>query len=231
MPDLPPSGPPPRLLDLFCGAGGAAMGYRRAGFQVVGVDHRPQKHYPFDFHQADALEYCAEHGHEYDAIHASPPCQRYSVCTPLKYRAGHPDLIGVTRNALISSGVFYIIENVENARRLLINPVNLCGSMFGLRIWRHRFFETSFPVFQMLPPCNHGFIPVLITGTTRRRGYARKDTPVAVRRIAIGIPWMTTTELDDAIPPAYTEWIGSRLMVCIQPDAPPPATSPPAPGL
>lgn len=106
----------PRLLDLFCGAGGAAMGYHRAGFDVVGVDIKPQKHYPFEFHQGDALEYVAAHGHEYDVIHASPPCQGYSEETPLEYRGNHPRMIGAVRDALQKIGKPYIIENVDGAR-------------------------------------------------------------------------------------------------------------------
>lgn len=201
-----------RLLDLFCGAGGAAMGYHRAGFEVVGVDIKPQKHYPFEFHQADALEYCAEHGREFDAIHASPPCQRYSVSTPPSRKSGHPDLIGATREALEACGRTYAIENVTGARMLLRNPIVLCGTMFGLPIWRHRWFEVVPAATNLLPPCRHDGVPVLITGTTRRKGYKRADPPIAVRRWAMGIDWMVTAELDEAIPPAYTEWIGRQLM-------------------
>jgi DNA (cytosine-5)-methyltransferase 1 len=206
----------PRLLDLFCGAGGAGMGYHRAGFEVVGVDIRPMPRYPFEFHQADALEYLAAHGHEFDAIHASPPCQAYSEETKKIYRANHPDLIAPTRKALKKIGRPYVIENVEAARKHLVTPLMLCGSMFGLNIWRHRYFEVS-PIWMMSPAtCRHNFAPVLITGTTRRTGYPRVDPPVALRRLAIGIDWMVTDELDEAIPPAYTEYIGNQLMQVLQ---------------
>jgi len=191
------------------------MGYHRAGFEVVGVDIAKQPHYPFEFHQADALGYLAEHWHEFDVIHASPPCQGYSEETRKEYRANHPDLIGAVREALESLGKPYIIENVDGARRLLQSPFVLCGTMFGLPIWRHRWFEVRPAVFDLLPPCNHSGIPVLITGTTRRKGYPRKDPPVALRRTAMETPWMSIPELDEAIPPAYTEWIGRRIAAAL----------------
>ena len=130
-----------KLFDCFSGAGGKAMGYHRAGFEVVGVDIAMQKNYPFEFHQADALEYLQEHGHEFDAIHASPPCQAYSVTYSLPNVGEYPELIEPIRELLISSGKPYVIENVPGAP--LINPVELCGSMFGLNVIRHRRFETG----------------------------------------------------------------------------------------
>lgn len=133
----------PILLDTFCKAGGAGMGYHLAGFEVVGVDIEPQKHYPFEFHKADALEFIAQHGHEFDVIHASPPCQFGSEATPMAARANHENLIPATREALKHAGRPYVIENVENVRVWLKNPVMLCGSMFNLPVWRHRYFELS----------------------------------------------------------------------------------------
>src|SRR3990172_8007103 len=141
-----------KLLDLLCGAGGAAMGYHRAGFdEIVGVDFKPQKHYPFTFVQADALEYVAAHGREFDAIHASPPCQRYSNMTK-RWGIGinHPNLIGPVRERLQEIGIPYVIENVKGAP--LENPVMLCGSMFGrgaseYGLRRHRYFEASFTLW------------------------------------------------------------------------------------
>jgi DNA (cytosine-5)-methyltransferase 1 len=130
-----------KLLDTYCGAGGCAVGYHRAGFEVVGVDINPQPRFPFEFHQGDAIEYIREHGHEFDVIHASPPCQRFSEATPMERRDKHPDLIAPTREAMQATGKPYVIENVENARAELANPVKLCGTMFGLPIWRHRYFE------------------------------------------------------------------------------------------
>lgn len=205
----------PRLLDLYCGAGGAGMGYHRAGFDVVGVDIRPQKNYPFEFIQADALEYCRAHGHEFDAIHASPPCQAYSECTPLDARAGHPDLIAPTRAALMATGLPYAIENVEGARRRMLNPVLLCGTMFGLNVWRHRYFEMS-PATIMSPmACSHGQFPrpVLLTGSAK--GRVSGSFTVATMRAAAGLDWMTRDGIDQAIPPAYTEWIGKTLMAAV----------------
>lgn len=191
------------------------MGYHRAGFEVVGVDIKPQPRYPFEFHQADALEFAAEHGHEFDAIHASPPCQRYSHCTPDRYKMNHPDLIAATRECLARIGKPYVIENVEGARGHLRDPLLLCGSMFGLPIWRHRFFEIM-PMFaSMLPPCDHSSIPVLISGTTRRKGYPRADPPAQTRRDALATPWMSMVGMDEAIPPAYTEYIGLELMALL----------------
>lgn len=207
----------PRLLDLFCGAGGAGEGYRRAGFEVVGVDIKPQPRYkPGRFVQADALQYLAEHGHEYDAIHASPPCQRYSSATPEDRRSEHPDLIEPVRNLLISIGVPWVMENVEHAP--LINPLKLCGTMFNLNVIRHRLFEMSHPVY-FTPQCAH-------VKKTVRQGYALEDNQyhcvvgnfsgVSSARRAMGIDWMTRDELSQAIPPAYTEFIGNQLMNAIK---------------
>lgn len=208
----------PKLLDLFCKAGGASMGYHRAGFDVTGVDIEPQKNYPFAFIQANALAYVAAHGHEYDAIAASPPCQGYSVTRSL-YEAEHDLLIPATRQALIASGRPYIIENVEGARRHLIGPVMLCGASFGLKVYRHRLFECSF--FLLVPPhARHrekvlnrcwradwdGFLTV--TG-----GF--NSTKAAAEK-AMGIDWMTKAELAQAIPPAYTEHIGRQLLRAVE---------------
>ena len=204
-----------KLLDLFCGAGGAAIGYSRAGFdEIVGVDNRPMPRYPFAFVLGDALEYCREHGAEFDAIHASPPCQFGSVLTPMAYRPHHPNLIPQTRQALIESGTPYIIENVPNVRRHLINPVMLCGSMFGLGVWRHRFFELSFGFF-ITPSCDHSNVPILISGT-RSRDNERYEHTAQQCRDASGLSWMTRMEMDQAIPPAYTEYIGRYLIAHIE---------------
>lgn len=212
-----------RLLDLFCGAGGAAMGYHRAGFEVVGVDIKPQPRYPFEFHQADALEYCIEHGHEFDAIHASPPCQRYSIATHVQgNRERHPDLVGPTRDVLAMSGKPWVIENVPRAP--LDNPIMFCGTMFGLQVFRHRLFECS---FRISPPVHErhkgtcmshrwhgehwddlsgGYVTVCGGGNCR----------VATARKAMGIEWMTKRELNQAIPPAYTEYIGKQLIAILE---------------
>jgi DNA (cytosine-5)-methyltransferase 1 len=272
----------PRLLDLFCGAGGAAMGYHRAGFDVVGVDIRPQPNYPFAFWQADALdvlgewaddgepvevgEACHEQvsdfvggagvgvggfdvqvdedlaGHvapllgaahspkpafrvkDFDAIHASPPCQVHSALAwhPQNRAAEHPDLIPQTRGLLQATGLPYVIENVVGAP--LTDPVTICGASLGLDVKRHRLFETSF--MAMAPPCGcggwrpkqfevwrHGHVirtssvPVYGTGG----GKAAEHWPVAM-----GIDWMTRAELSQAIPPAYTELIGHQLLAQVK---------------
>ena len=139
----------PRLLDLFCGAGGAAVGYYRAGWDVVGVDIAPQPNYPFRFVRADALDFLSDHGREYSATHASPPCQRYSTMTADPSR--HPDLIAPVRQLLIDTGGPWVIENVPQAP--LIDPVILCGSSFALGVRRHRAFESSVPISER--PCRH----------------------------------------------------------------------------
>jgi len=199
----------PRLLDLFCGAGGAAMGYHRAGFEVVGVDHRPMPRYPFKFHQVDALEYGAEHGHEFDAIHASPPCQAYSVMS--RNRNEHPQLYAQTRNILQKIDHPYVIENVIGAP--YAHGVVLCGSMFGLVVRRHRNFETSWLILSGLV-CDHAKQGRPITVTGNSGGEPRKHSWKGVRRewpLYMQMPWATPMEVTQAIPPAYTEWIGTQL--------------------
>lgn len=215
-----------KLLDLFSGAGGAAMGYHQAGFtEITGVDIKPMPRYPFRFIQADALEYLEriiETGEveQYDLIHASPPCQRYSEATSPNYRNNHPDLIAPTRRLLKAAKRPYVIENVEGAIKELISPVILCGTMFGLPIWRHRLFEIWPEPFFLLPACAHIGRPVLITGmgnTPRKdKGNKRYKSPIAEKRQAIGIHWMTTYEITEAIPPAYTRWLGERMIEAIK---------------
>lgn len=202
----------PRLLDLFCGAGGAGVGYHRAGFEVVGVDIKPQKNYPFEFHQGDALEFCAVHGREFDAIHASPPCQAYSSATLDK--AKHPDLYGATRVALINSNRLWVIENVMGAPYQ--SGIVLCGTMFGMRIQRHRNFETSLLVMQ--PPHHHPKDrerPITITGNGGSNWQNYKHSRKAPRDMwpeLMGMPWCEWFEAKLAIPPAYTEFIGKHLI-------------------
>lgn len=216
----------PRLLDLFCCEGGAGVGYHRAGFEVVGVDINPQPRYPFEFHQADALEYLAEHGHEFDVIHASPPCQAYSDLKSSWNASGdHPELIEPVREALVALGKPYIIENVEGAP--MRNCFRLCGSMFGLgipgfQLRRHRLFEHSPDVFGLNPTCSHHGAVVGVYGDhLRSRGHWRKgaDFPgqdkVKLAGEALGIDWMSWHGLSQCIPPAYTEWIGAQLMAAL----------------
>lgn len=276
-----------RLLDLFCGAGGCSVGYHRAGFtEIVGVDIKPMPRYPFEFVQGDALEYLAERGGEFDAIHASPPCQAFSTLRFMPNAKEHPDLVEPARKLLIASGKPYVIENVMGAP--LINPLMLCGTMFGLgtgdaELRRHRIFETNWNLrilFGMF--CKHGkrqtvigvhdssgrghdeaeehrrrrVITVIgesgiaescgdrkaaakrktitVTGThgdagvsIRRRpksvgvwgnagGESKRDGllyfSTAERNEAMGIDWMKGGEISQAIPPAYTEFIGRQLI-------------------
>ena len=191
------------------------MGYYRAGFtDITGVDIESMPRYPFEFVQSDALEYLEAHGAEFDLIHASPPCQLFSVQTKEKYRVNHQDYIAPTRAELKKLNKPFVIENVSGAIRELVSPIMLCGSMFNLRIFRHRFFEIN-PAFILLTPtCCHDFAPVYITGSTgnSKSTFRRRDALKRDKEIAIDIDWMVTRELDQAIPPAYTEWIGKQLI-------------------
>ena len=208
----------PLLLDLFCGAGGAAMGYYRAGFDIVGVDNRPQPRYPFIFVEADALEYCQVYGAGFDAIHASPPCQGYSVSRNNGYHQDAPLLIPATREALVSSGRPFIIENVVGARVALHHPYLICGASFGLgirglQLSRHRLFEASITLH--VPSCTHTpgrTIGVYGHGTNQWHRDLHGDFSVAECRQAMGISWMPRHVLSQAIPPAYTQHIGRQLL-------------------
>lgn len=201
------------------------MGYHRAGFDVVGVDIKPQPRFPFEFHQADAMTFPLE---GYDAIHASPPCQHFTryknVRTDLPSR--YPDLIAATRERLKASGIPWVIENVQGSP--LANPITLCGSMFHLDVRRHRLFELSHPPL-MVPPCQHEWESDRFPGgrSKSRGGHSRAlvratveigtwDIPLDTQRQAMGIGWMELDELSEAIPPAYTEWIGRQLLAVIQ---------------
>ncbi len=195
----------PKLLDLFCGAGGAGMGYHRAGFEVVGVDIEHQPNFPFEFHQADALEFIAEHGSKFDAIHASPPCQSYSTLRALHPDREYPDLILATRAALERSGKPFIIENVQGAP--LVRPTMICGSFFGLLVRRHRLFETSFRL-GMIPWCKHSQQPnpIDVSGTgsaqlcerkKKTGGKSNKPRGLEEARLAMGIDWMTRADPAD----------------------------------
>lgn len=192
------------------------MGYSRAGFQMTGVDIVRQPHYPFDFVQEDALEYLAKHGHEYDFIHASPPCQGYSKLTPMSHKANHPNLIAPVRKLLQETKKPYIIENVEGARKLLINPLMLCGSMFGLNLWRHRYFETSFPLWFAPSFCDHSNEPVLLSGSSKRKdkngNIVRRENSAQEKRDASGCYWMTIAEMDESVPPVFAEWLGVQVI-------------------
>ena len=198
----------PRLLDLFCGAGGAAMGYHRAGFDVVGVDIKPQPRYPFEFHQGDAMTWPLD---GYDAIHASPPCQEYTTGAPGRKAAGHPDLLRPVREFLQATGLPYVIENVATAP--MPNSVLLCGATFDLPVIRHRRFEIN---------PDPGLLPSMCPQRRYQRGVAHKgrysyghgNWGPAWREHVLPVvwPWMTVAESGQAIPPAYTEHIGRQLL-------------------
>jgi DNA (cytosine-5)-methyltransferase 1 len=201
-----------RLLDLGCGAGGASAGYVQAGFEVTGVDIRPQPSYPYAFVQGDALEIDLA---GYDAVHASMPCQRW---TAYGRRSGvrneeWPDLIGPVRERLVAWGGPYVLENVRGAP--LIDPITLCGSSFGLDVRRHRLFESN--VALEAKACDHGWqTPRFAPATNRTNLRSTVEVgvwriPLEVQRKAMGIDWMDLTELSQAIPPAYTAWIGRQL--------------------
>lgn len=221
----------PRLLDLFCGGGGAAMGYYRAGFEVVGVDIKPQPHYPFPFILGDALDvlrrmllgekFLASDGNwygidDFSAIHASPPCQGYSRMRHLPWLVGrkYDLLIEPVRDLLIQIGKPYIIENVADAP---LDGSQLCGLSVGLQLIRHRRFESS--IFMLFPPCpGH---PVIFSGGANMSKWGAKAGVMGVLnnndpKSAMGIDWMTNRELRQAIPPAYTEFIGKQLMRALE---------------
>ena len=229
----------PRLLDLFCGAGGATRGYQKAGFHVVGVDNRPMPNYCGDeFVQMDALEWLDAilarlDWPQFDAIHASPPCQAHSTIGKQVRRRfaqiEHVDLVAPTRVLLERAGLPYVIENVPGAP--LKNAVTLCGSSLGLDVRRHRLFETNWGL--MGPPCAHGWQTPRFRSLDKRRG-AKSVVPVhgssqlasvvgvqghinyageqELRKKAMDIDWMAPYELTQAIPPAYTELIGHQLL-------------------
>ena len=213
-----------RLLDLFCGAGGAAVGYHRAGFdEIVGVDIKPQKHYPFEFHQDDSMDvlkhlamqgpHGTRYGHAVDAIHASPPCQRYSMATPRERRECHPDLLSATREGLLSIDLPWVIENVPGAP--MRADFRCCGCWLGLELRRERLFETSWRGFALRPPCKHEYPVVSVVGhgtpswVRAQLGY---NPTIQQYRAAMDIHWMNRNELSEAIPPAYTEFIGKQLI-------------------
>lgn len=231
----------PRLLDLFCGAGGAGMGYSEAGFEVVGMDIEPQKHYPFPFRQMDALKcmellikggpvnfflenaQCSRQVTVFldsiDVIHASPPCQGYS-CVKVMHTTRHktyPMLIEPVRKSLRDSDLPYVIENVPGCP--LIDPITLCGVMFDLKVFRHRLFESNVQL-QALAHIPHGdrrigkggFCCVAGHGDSGRDRVPKNHRTADCMRAAMGIDWMTRSEITQAIPPAYTVYIGKQLI-------------------
>lgn len=213
-----------KLLDLYCCEGGAARGYADAGFDVVGVDIEPQPRFPFEFHRADALAFLAEHGREFDAIHASPPCQDHSALSTLHEAHGTGWLLDATRQALQASGLPWVMENVVGAD--MPGALVLCGSEFGLsadcrdgvrrQLRRHRLFESSL-LLMGAGSCGHWGQPVGIYGNggggQMTRGYKATKAEAAQ---ALRIDWMTRAGLSQALPPAYTQFIGEQLLQAIE---------------
>lgn len=227
----------PRLLDLFCCEGGAAMGYHEAGFDVFGVDlfeKFTQSRYPFPSAKCDAIAYVYAHGHEFDVIHASPPCWAYTAGTRALDRSRYPKLIPPTRAALRATRKPYVIENVEGAE--LVDPLVLCGTMFGLttldtdgtplELWRHRQFESNIPLDAPCDCQHHAFSPQVAgcyggarsdkdeARNIRHGGYVPKDKRVL--QDLMGIDWMTKAGMYQALPPVYTQHIGMQLLDHIQ---------------
>ncbi|TCQ04072.1 DNA cytosine methyltransferase [Sphingomonas sp. PP-CC-3A-396] len=219
----------PRLLDMFCCAGGAAKGYHDAGFDVVGVDIKAQPRYPFEFIRADIMVDPVENfvawvrANGFAAIHASPPCQAHTSMKTMPDARPHLDLIPGTRERLIATGLHYVIENVSGSP--LLNPVKLCGSMFGLgakgaQLRRHREFETNW-LLMGAGPCQHTSPTIGIYGEgcrDSRRKYDKTipEFTVVDGREAMGMPWASLAEICEAIPPAYTRHIGQQMIAQLQ---------------
>ncbi|MGW4395532.1 DNA methylase [Amycolatopsis nivea] len=215
----------PRLLDAFCCGGGASLGYHQAGFDVTGVDLAPQPSYPFTFHQGDAIAFIRAHGHEFDLIALSPPCQHYSPLNAYNHH-DYPDLIAPARDAVLATGRPYVIENVEAARPELRDPILLCGPMFGLNLYRHRLFESNLPITAPEhaphgPLCvRNGYLPtperpyMSIHGGRHSRAWQHRACH------EMGLPHLAETgdikrgirEISEAIPPAYTRHLGAQLL-------------------
>ena len=215
----------PKLLDLFCGAGGCSVGYHRAGFDVVGVDIKPQPRYPYKFVQADAMTFPLD---GFDVVHASPPCQAYTVSAQSQRNAGkvYPDLLRETRELLEANGAPWVIENVPGAP--MRADFRLCGCFFDLELRRERWFETSWNGFALLPPHRHTHpVPSVVgygtpTWVREKLGY---NPTIQQYRASMGIDWMNRNELSQAIPPAYTEFIGKQLIEHLSDLERPPATA------
>lgn len=206
---------------MYCGAGGSAAGYAKAGFDIIGVDKKLQKNYPYSFYHGDAIEYLKDNYMDFDAVHASPPCQLYSTTRSLngglseETDGDNEDLVDPTRDALLETKLPYVIENVEGAP--LNHATILCGAMFGIRTYRHRLFETNFFLEQIrhnvhrVPTARLGRMPKDGEFMTIVGNYAGADLAKSI----MGIDWMTRKELAQAIPPVYTEYVGKTLITMI----------------
>jgi DNA (cytosine-5)-methyltransferase 1 len=213
----------PLLLDLFCGGGGAGMGYHRAGFDVIGADLAPQPNYPFEFLQADALALLADREFmaQFSAVHASPPCQRKSRMTNCRpgLAAEYPNLVEPVRGLLTAWGGPWVIENVEGAGLpgqddlFGAHGVMLCGTMFGRALYRHRWFRASFPL--RAPGHPRHLLPASKAGHWRPGTVISVEghcSPIELAREVMGIDWMSRDELAESIPPAFTEYLGGFLI-------------------
>jgi DNA (cytosine-5)-methyltransferase 1 len=208
----------PKLLDLYCKAGGASMGYHLAGFEVVGIDNKKQKRYPFEFIQADALEVLQDIDYlkSFDVLAGSPPCQTHSITQHLRNAQGKKtdkiDLIPQTREGFVKSGKPYVIENVPGSP--LVNPVVVCGSSFNLKVRRHRLFESTLELTGSV--CDHKAQgrPVGIYGSMKDEipNGGRTAKSIEQAREAMGIDWMIWGELVEAIPPIYTKYLGEQII-------------------
>ena len=218
----------PRLLDLFCGAGGAAMGYHRAGFEVVGVDIKPQPHYPFTFWEADAMSsLISGTWREFDAIHASPPCQDFTTMSNRHRGKGgkadsHVNLLTPARAVLAGIDKPWVIENVLGAKAKMRPTLVLHGGMFGLGVDRPRYFESNVLLFPGSGPRTVNPVGVYGKAPDGRRLFTRADGSIqrAARsleeaREVMGMPWADWDGIREAIPPAYTEWIGRQLIAAV----------------
>lgn len=204
-----------RVLDVYCCQGGAGAGYAAAGGEVLGVDLHPQPRYPFPFSQGDALEAIGRNGDRVDFIHASPPCRAYSDTQRIQ-RNDHPDLIGPTRDALNATGRPWVIENVGGAVNELRNPVMLCGAMFGLHTYRHRWFETGGGFTFTTPEHPEHAHTTVKMGRPVREGdwyhAVGNFSGVSYVRRDMGVPWMNRDGIRECIPPAYTRYIGTEFL-------------------
>lgn len=206
-----------RILDLFCGAGGAGWGYHLAGFSVLGVDIDPQPSYPFPFLQHDALEVAAEMAQDFDAVHASPPCQGYTTMNN-RHGSSSPLLIDEVRALLQATGKPWVIENVVGARSHMRHPVLLHGGMFGLDVYRPRLFETNWLLMSPSSAKRPEDAAAIYGKNDGRRVWTRADgselrvATLERARAAMEMPWADWHGVKEAIPPAYTRWIGERML-------------------
>lgn len=201
-----------KLLDLYCGAGGAAAGYRASGFDIVGIDIKPQKQYPYEFIQFDVRRMSTGFLRKFDVIHASPPCQAASALRSLHKDINYEDLIPLTRELLMGAGKPYVIENVNGSE--LYGPLILCGTMFGKRFTRHRHFETNVTMKRLDDACKWGGVATgeyisIVSGAGP--WYSYRDL-----RDEMEVGWMNLTASRQAIPPCYTKYIGDQVVAIIQ---------------